>query len=332
MHYGCVSVVIPSYNRAKTLPRAINSVLTQTVVPREVIVVDDGSTDETYEVVRGYGDQVRYVRQENGGPSIARNRGIEASTESLIGFLDSDDEWHRTYLQRSIDALEASEAAGLCFCDARSTYDGKLWEESINWSPRRSWCPATLGSVTRGTDVSLGQREFRKAILQHGVIGSPSQVVVRRALLIQVGKFTPSVRVCEDYDLWVRLSAITGVRYIDEVLVTLHSTEDCATRDKAAKMAFVENTIRILDGQLAQETAVDIRTIMHQRQNDLLGALIGRAIRFGSLQELADAVAEARSRQWDAADQYQLEVRVAYRGLYRSAWLLSWFRRLVTNR
>jgi glycosyltransferase involved in cell wall biosynthesis len=88
-----VSVVIPAYNAASVLPRAIESVLGQTSRPEEVIVVDDGSTDNTAQVATQYGPSITYIRQDNAGASAARNRGIAEATGEWIAFLDSDDEW-----------------------------------------------------------------------------------------------------------------------------------------------------------------------------------------------------------------------------------------------
>ena len=100
-----VSVVIPAYNIGDFIARAINSVLAQTHPPSEIIVVDDGSTDNTGEVIRSFGEKVRYIHQQNGGLSAARNTAMRASECKWISFLDGDDEWLPGHLQAQIELL-----------------------------------------------------------------------------------------------------------------------------------------------------------------------------------------------------------------------------------
>lgn len=106
-----VSAVIPTYNRGPLIGRAIESVLAQSRPPDEVVVVDDGSTDDTPERMRPYLDRVRYVRQDNGGSSAARNRGVQEASHPWIAFLDSDDHWRPDHLRRMVDAIAATGGA-----------------------------------------------------------------------------------------------------------------------------------------------------------------------------------------------------------------------------
>ncbi len=119
-----VSVIIPTYNRARTIERAVNSVLAQTWKEVEVIVVDDGSTDQTSEVLKVYGDKIRVIHQQNGGASAARNTGIKAATGEIISFLDSDDEWLPSKTERQVKLLQRTESSGVvcCVCDARMLF------------------------------------------------------------------------------------------------------------------------------------------------------------------------------------------------------------------
>jgi len=100
-----VSVVIPVYNGGRSICRAIDSVLRQSFTDYEIIVVNDGSTDNTDEIVKGYGDKVTYIVQASAGASVARNAGIAASRGEWIAFLDADDEWHEDKLARQMDLL-----------------------------------------------------------------------------------------------------------------------------------------------------------------------------------------------------------------------------------
>jgi glycosyltransferase involved in cell wall biosynthesis len=127
-----ISVVIPTYNRAPLIRRAVESALTQTRSPFEVIVVDDGSTDETPREVGELGTRVRYVRQANAGASAARNRGVEESRAPWVAFLDSDDLWNDTHLERISRALDATGGgARFYFSDMEMSPEeggGTLWE------------------------------------------------------------------------------------------------------------------------------------------------------------------------------------------------------------
>ncbi len=112
-----ISAVIPSYNRAHLVARAIISVLDQSLPPAEVIVVDDGSTDDTEQAVRRFGDRVRYVRQENGGGARARNRGVEEAGCNWVAFLDSDDVWTRTHLESIALAIGVTKGKAAFYFD-----------------------------------------------------------------------------------------------------------------------------------------------------------------------------------------------------------------------
>src|SRR5947209_609603 len=100
-----VSVIIPAYNYATYLPKAIDSVLKQRFTNYEIIVVDDGSTDNTADLIAKYGDRVRYVYQKNAGLPSARNTGIKAARGDYVGFLDADDEWHPNFLQNAMETF-----------------------------------------------------------------------------------------------------------------------------------------------------------------------------------------------------------------------------------
>jgi glycosyltransferase involved in cell wall biosynthesis len=118
-----VSVVIPTYNRADVVCRAIDSVLKQTYGNTEIIVVDDGSTDRTHEALCRYGNRIRVKVQENSGPSIARNRGAAVARGDMVAFLDSDDYWLPTKLSRQLEAMEkAGESVPCCLCNCRVLY------------------------------------------------------------------------------------------------------------------------------------------------------------------------------------------------------------------
>ncbi len=121
-----ISVVIPTYNRAAFICRAVDSALGQTYAPLEVVVVDDGSKDDTREVLRKYGDRIRYVAKENGGVSSARNVGVREATGEYIAFLDSDDTWVPEKLAVQMDIFRAHPDYGMVLSEcAQVTAEGK---------------------------------------------------------------------------------------------------------------------------------------------------------------------------------------------------------------
>jgi glycosyltransferase involved in cell wall biosynthesis len=192
-----VSVVIPSFNRSSTLPRALESVRAQTLRPNEVIVVDDGSTDDTPVWVEHDFPDVTYIRQPNAGVSAARNRGVEAATSDWIAFLDSDDEWKPEKLERQMAALVGNPAYPLC-------HTNEVW-------------------IRNGRRVNEGRRHAKsgghifRSCLPLCVI-SPSSAVIRRQLLQDLGGFDEALPVCEDYDMWLRICARHPVLFLEEAL------------------------------------------------------------------------------------------------------------------
>ena len=193
-----VSVVIPSFDRATVLPRALDSVMAQTLSPAEVIVVDDGSTDDTAKLVQRRFPGVRLLRQENRGVSAARNRGIEASEGEWIALLDSDDEWRPEKLQRQLAALGDCPEIRVCHTD-------EIW-------------------IRRGRRVNPRQVHAKHGgwIFEHCLplcSMSPSSIVIHRRVFEDVGLFDEELPACEDYDLWLRICSRLPVLYVDEPLV-----------------------------------------------------------------------------------------------------------------
>lgn len=196
-----VSVIIPTFNRWATLPRALDSVLSQSRLPDEIIVVDDGSTDATADELPRRFPDVTCLRQANRGVSAARNAGIGHASSTWIAFLDSDDEWLPEKLARQLETLATQPHLQICHTD-------EIW-------------------VRNGRTVKLAQR-YEKAggfIFQRCLpvcaIG-PSTVMIHQELLARLGAFDETFEVCEDYDLWLRICCDTEVAYTDEPLVRKH--------------------------------------------------------------------------------------------------------------
>ena len=201
MHKGTqtptVSIIIPTYNRAHLIGEALESVFAQTYLDYEVIVVDDGSTDDTREVLKSYGKRIRVVYQENQGISAARNRGISVSMGCYIAFLDSDDVWLPEKLERQVSYLDQHPAVALLYSRMRYTYVEKQGRERI---------------VPEKAFVTVEE------LLSESNCIPTSCAVVRKDSLDKVGLFDPALPIAEDFDLWLRIGRRYEIGFQDEIL------------------------------------------------------------------------------------------------------------------
>jgi len=209
-----VSVIIPTLNRASILPRAIGSVLAQTFSQWELIIVDDGSTDTTDEVLALYKEDPRitiYRHTENQGTSVARNTGITHSSGRYIAFLDSDDVWEPTKLEKQVDVLERKDASvGL-------VYSGAKFIEADTKRVR-------IKHANAEGDIFLDE-------IAYNPIGSPSRVMIRRQCIEKVGVFDILFKSHEDWDLWIRIAKQYSCACIDEPLVQYVQQGDSVSVD-----------------------------------------------------------------------------------------------------
>lgn len=198
-----ISVVIPAKNRAGVLPRAIDSILAQTVPVDEVIVVDDGSDDETpallAELSRAH-PHIRSLRHETGrGAPIARNAGAAAAKGDLIALLDSDDVWKSEKLKHQLRLLEAHPESPAAFCGFEFHYETRPMR--VSRTPAR---------------VEPGQLHVRN------VLGGSSSALIRREAWTRAGGFDPDMPACQDWDFWLRLAALGPLVAHPEPLVEYH--------------------------------------------------------------------------------------------------------------
>jgi glycosyltransferase involved in cell wall biosynthesis len=194
-----VSVIIPTCNRAPFLSDAIQSVLKQTYRDFELIVVDDGSTDNSREIVAAFGARVRYFFQENKGVSAARNAGIRAAQGAFLAFLDSDDLWHKKKLAVQIESMQSDPLVKIC-------YTNEIW-------------------LRNGTHLNQKKKhqKFSGWIFEPMLplcLISASSILLAREVLDRVGVFDENLPVCEDYDLWLRLALSYPITFIDQPLIT----------------------------------------------------------------------------------------------------------------
>jgi glycosyltransferase involved in cell wall biosynthesis len=196
-----ISVIIPTYNRAALVREALDSLLAQTRVPDEIIVIDDGSTDDTPDVLARYGDPVRVIRQNNRGRSAARNRGLDAAQGDLIAFLDSDDRLPPDSIARRVAAFEQQPAVNAVYGDTLVIGphgDPQGLSSAIYPVPRPSG--AIFGDLIRRNFITMPSVTFRR---------TPASAPLR---------FDAAVEPAEDYDFWLRLAAHARFLYLDEPL------------------------------------------------------------------------------------------------------------------
>ncbi|VAW86803.1 Putative N-acetylgalactosaminyl-diphosphoundecaprenol glucuronosyltransferase [hydrothermal vent metagenome] len=193
-----ISVIIPTYNRIETLPRAIESVLAQTHPVNELIIVDDGSTDGTAAWVAEHYPQIKLIEQQNSGVSAARNRGIEAASGEWIALLDSDDEWLPKKLEKQLACLKSEPALKIIHSDEIWIRNGVRVNQMRKHSKKGGWI-------------------FQDCLPLCAI--SPSAVMIHRSIFDDVGLFDESLPACEDYDLWLRITSVYPVLYYDEPLI-----------------------------------------------------------------------------------------------------------------
>lgn len=218
-HLRFVSVIIPTFNRATVIGKTIESVLAQTYPNVEIIVVDDGSTDDTRETLSRYGDRVHYIYQQNAGPSAARNRGARASQADYITFLDSDDLLLPTKLERQVAFLDTHPDVDIVLCGWRRVLrDGRVGER-----------------------VSLPVRKLLESILLTGINGLlPTNVpLLRQKAFERTPGFDESLPSREEQDYWMQ-AVLAGCKFgmVNEVLCIFADTvgswgKDMANTEKA---------------------------------------------------------------------------------------------------
>jgi glycosyltransferase involved in cell wall biosynthesis len=220
VEHGMVSVVIPSYNYGRFVTEAVDSAINQTYRPLEVIVVDDGSTDDTRQRLAPYLDRIRYVYQANKGLSAARNTGIRHAQGQWVAFLDADDVWHPDKIGVQLGVAGIDATVGLV------------------GSPPCTDMPTALPDhpATR----ALGVRDFL-----FGVPIAPSAVLVRRKALELVGGFDETLSSVEDRDIWLRLSV--AVRCLQVSTPCWRYREHPGQMSRNAQRMF-DNYLRVLTG------------------------------------------------------------------------------------
>jgi len=222
-----ISVIIPTYNCDKYICEALDSVLHQTYSDYEIIVIDDGSTDTTREIIENRFQAVRYYYVENNGVSAARNLGISMAQGELIAFLDSDDKWLPEKLEKQVALFEANETVGLVFTENYFFNEQGISEFTANKKSR----------LMHGNIV-------RNIFLNSYVV--TSTVMVRRSIFDHVGMFEEELSVAEDDNMWMRIGIKYGIALLDEKLVQYRMTAGSLSSNFNAIVIGVNKHIEIL--------------------------------------------------------------------------------------
>jgi glycosyltransferase involved in cell wall biosynthesis len=215
MTASSVSAVIPVHNGAAYVADAIRSALNQTCPPVECLVIDDGSTDATPDTVREFGDQVTYMREERGGVSAARNRGARLARGALVAFLDHDDSWLPTKLERQLQALD-DPAASLALCAVDVVDQHGTLRETKRLRARHDLLTGML--MFDGTET----------------VSCSSTGLVRRDEFLRLGGFDPALSMSADWDLLFRMLLAGPVAYVDTPLVRYRLHDSNMSRDIVA--------------------------------------------------------------------------------------------------
>lgn len=193
-----VSIIIPTYNRERWVVESVESIFAQSYSDYELIVVDDGSTDNTYKVLSPFKSKIRYIFQPNSGPALARNTGIYLSRGEWITFLDSDDLWEKRKLEKQIKKLKEEPWFKVCYTEEKWIRNGKRVNPGKKHAKYSGW---------------IYQNCLPLCII------SPSSVMIHRSVFKRVGYFDPLLSVAEDYDLWLRITSRYPVQLIQEPLI-----------------------------------------------------------------------------------------------------------------
>jgi glycosyltransferase involved in cell wall biosynthesis len=239
-----ISVVIPAYNRAREVCRAIDSALAQTMPPLEIIVVDDGSTDETPDVLARYGDRIRVVRHANQGVSATRNAGIAIARGDLIAFLDSDDMWMPRKLELQVARFEADAELGLVHCGVEFEGTG------IRLDGMEGWVATEMLRLDRNVLVSHS-----------------SSVMLPRRVALEVGGYDARMRVSEDWDFCYRVSARYRIGFVAEPLVFMARHPTGLQRDI---VRMEEGMLLALEKAFADPVAQPLRRHSYGRAHRIL--------------------------------------------------------------
>ncbi len=262
-----VSVIIPTYNRARYLAEAVESVLAQTFRDFEVVIVDDGSTDNTRDIAAKFPAAVRYYHQENEGASSARNAGIERAGGEYLVFLDSDDALLEDALEAGVAFLDRHPGVGFCYGQLYSMdEDGRLLMTRRLRGAKRS-C------------VRTGKEQVERILFRGDI--TPAAALVRRSCLEEVGGFDTAIPTGQDIDMWLRLSRRFDVGYLARPLAKYRVHDNSITGQKTFRTLELSQTEFVERALAGLESVPYYRSLRKKAYFGLYCYLAGKAARDG---------------------------------------------------
>lgn len=241
-----ISVIIPAFNSADYIGEAIRSVLAQTYTNFELIVVDDGSTDATPEIVREFGHEVTYVRQENGGAASARNHGIRIAKGEFIAFLDADDTWEPDKLEKQINLFKDDPGLGMVFTE------NKLFDEEGEY----------CDSLDKKNRLMSG--DLAQSIFMSSGVATPT-VMVRSEVFRKLGTFEESLSQSEDDNMWIRITSNYKGMLIDEPLVRIREHQGRISHDYIKLFDSILQSIDMLKSKYGDAVRKKIEPVLAKK-------------------------------------------------------------------
>ena len=226
-----VSAIIPTYNEAELVVAAVKSALQQSWPSMEVIVIDDGSTDDTRALLEPLSNRIRYVFQSNAGRPAARNRGLALATGEFVAFLDADDVWYPEKIARQLAGLKRHPEAGWAYCRAHLTDQKGTILKSSFW-------PDSFGTG------QIGVSNIEDALMAGNLEIHTSTIVVRRDLLRSVGNFDESLATAQDTNMWIRIAHLSPILFMEETLATWRLDTSVVFMDRMQSYNYAVNGLR----------------------------------------------------------------------------------------
>ncbi len=235
-----ICVVIPAYNIADYIARAIDSVLAQTHKPDQIIVVDDGSTDNTAQIIKGYGDKVTYIHQENAGPAASRNTGIKNTDCDWVAFLDGDDKWLKDNLKLHVELLK--RCPDLAW--SSGNYQEHLYSEHRHSAHIH---PQTLTKLMHCKDYFDNYFEAFRL----GAGGHTNTMFMKRSAIEQVGPFQHGLTYSEDIDMWMRMAmTFPKIGFVKEPIAVYYLDRPGSLMHDTPKQEQIDTNLKLIDDLL----------------------------------------------------------------------------------
>jgi glycosyltransferase involved in cell wall biosynthesis len=245
-----ISVIIPTYNSANFISEAIGSVLHQTCSDYEIIVIDDGSTDNTKEIIEKYFPQVKYFYIPNQGVSRARNYGIQMARGEFIAFLDADDLWLPEKLEKQLEVFKADQELMMVFTE-NLDFDTDGFRKTLYWKKERLMKGDVVKNIFLYSNVTT------------------STVMVRRQVFWEIGCFEESLKAAEDDNLWMRIALKFRIHLLDEVLVHYRWTEDSLSRSANNLLDGVIKNLELIENRYPDLRRHLGRFILRRKKSDI---------------------------------------------------------------